>query len=225
MSWKRLKSGLLCSIHDASETDTFPPTVGLIDDTDTPVAANFNVAPGSLADRTRWLKNRTGSYRPTAIIEGNVGSSGPFAAFGSGTQVFNSGGAGWYDVTLLSLNLLNSSFTILTGDIIECEFHSTDYQLGTPSDPTYYAFGLAASLNSGANVLIPGGSQTIATNGGWASGNVYPMDVYGTFTVGAPDTGKALTIGLQAYYDGTHHTSLTLLGGYAWAIRQWRINP
>ncbi len=47
-------------MHNYSGSDSFPANLSLIDDSDSPVATNFNPGHEGNADRTRWLKNRLG---------------------------------------------------------------------------------------------------------------------------------------------------------------------
>lgn len=65
----------------AGDPTNFPANVGLIDDSDTPNAGNFNVAPENLADRTAYLQRLVQQQRcfnwtkslapPTADFDGN----------------------------------------------------------------------------------------------------------------------------------------------------------
>ncbi len=45
-------------MHDYSGSDSWPPNLSLIDDSDSPTAVNFNPGHEGNADRTVWLRNR-----------------------------------------------------------------------------------------------------------------------------------------------------------------------
>ncbi len=55
-------------MHNYSGADSFPANLSLIDDSDTPVAANFNPGHEGNADRTVWLRNRIGLFQSQDFI-------------------------------------------------------------------------------------------------------------------------------------------------------------
>lgn len=85
--WRRIEAlrGLTIDQY-AGNAASFPPTVGLIDDSDSPNASNFNVAPQGVADRTAWLKARAANagqnWRKVFSCAAITGSS-PIYSFGS----------------------------------------------------------------------------------------------------------------------------------------------
>ena len=104
--WRRLTAlGTLSISQYGGDVGEYPPTVGLIDDSDAPNASNFNTAPQGVTDRTAFLNLRfphPGLNWHSAFTPDQVLGNSDLAYFGAGA---------WNDTLQLWIVAVNDQTT------------------------------------------------------------------------------------------------------------------
>ena len=212
-------------MHALSETDTFDSTVTVVDDSDIiiPTSASLVVAYQSLADRTRWLKNRTGEARLATEDRTQATSTWPSMTV---RQTWSTA-ATFGTVFSLRSPVQNfdglSNFVPASGDVVEVDFTGT-----IQIQPTGSPIGLPAFAQMKLQVSFDGGSTWFDMVGAAQSYclatnellQCMPAHLCGHYLI---TSGATLAIGIVGRTDTTALTA-TLEGEYSVNIRVYRSN-
>lgn len=141
--WRRIAALRGCSIDQyAGNPASFPPTIGLIDDSDSPNASNFNACFGQgQSDRTMWLRQRLRGVRAQNWYGELAYATWLPAGTSWLTAAWDAANSGWLIVTNVSPNA-GVYFT-----------YGMD-PAGLASDPTYTELGSILSLPAITNAAI-----------------------------------------------------------------------
>ncbi len=202
-------------MHPYSGADVFPGNVSLIDDSDTPLASNFDAAPSGLADRTTWLKNRTGAFRLVGVTAGRFSDAADPA-----TTVLQLWNAITYGPDFSVLTLSGATPT-LNGDLVEVTTSGTLSEFNDNTVSTTGSIRMRANQNGGGFLNVAGARQTWVI--GTTSLSLYlPFAMQSEFTVSSPGT---LAIGLTGRVTVIGNgQALSLVGDLTTVIRVWRAN-
>lgn len=193
-------------------SDAFASDFTIPDDTAPPTASNLLVSIEALADRTVWLKNRTGSHRLVAsgrFVVADAGETFAVVSIGGNDAAWNSTSY-TNDPTHLQLASIAG---VLVNDIIELDVSGS---IGKVS--ATHASLSKLIVNDGGVLDVAGARFAFGDTGDTHS---IPAAIVGEHV--ATHNGT-LVVGLDGRVTNVA-TTLAWFGAFSFRYRVWRVNP
>lgn len=150
-------------MHNYTPADEFTPLVPILDDSDLilPAAGTIDTSFETLADRTQWLKNRTGNSRVVGLYGNAIGAIG-YSNIWSNTTITALDPVFGELASTEGLIAFGSPVALASGDVllVRCDVNvNLELVVGTP---TQIGIALGMSLSGGAYTVLPMSARYIA---------------------------------------------------------------
>jgi hypothetical protein len=212
-------------MHVLSETDVFTATVQVIDDSDVivPTVASLNVEAQALANRTRWLKNRTGVARRQAL---DIFTLYDTNALQSPQTIHTFSSTSYADRSLERVFdvFTASNYVTVAGDIVDVSVNMTAIITASSASVSMGQLKLRISFDLGSTWFDMAGADQRFSVENQTQPIYIPVTLEGAYVV--TTGGLPVTIGVAGrIYDGTGGQTLVLGGSVSMKTRIERFNP